>query len=391
VSIWGVHRRSSLSGPAHAVVAAVVSRPSGAALTDWDALVAGTPGTDVNQLSAWARVRSVVGYRSTYVFALDGDRLVGGAQVLLRRFPVGVTLAYVPSGPVVAPDVANRAQIVTALADALAGVAGPGRALFVQPPDDGHDVSRALLERRFRTSQAGISPAGTLRLDLTPSEAQLRAGLGRRLRYWTTKWPQRGVRVRRGGQEDVGLLVELMALTARQHGYAPLPREYVETFYSELAPGGHAVLFVGEVDGRPVAADLLTGCGGVLKGRLGGYDRSGDAGRLSVPGAVRWEAIRWAKGEGYRWFDFGGIDTGMLHDLLTGAERNDERWPSADRAKLSFGGQPFAYPQAVELVRPWPVRMAYDAARNSTRGRALLDAASQWLRGARGGIRGEGG
>jgi hypothetical protein len=35
--------------------------------------------------------------------------------------------------------------------------------------------------------------------------------------------------------------------------------------------------------------------------------------------------------------------------------------------------------------------MAYDAARNSTRGRAVLDAASQWLRGARGGIRGEGG
>ena len=157
-----------------------------------------------------------------------------------------------------------------------------------------------------------------------------------------------------------------MTLTARQHGYAPLPRDYVETFYRELAPRGHAVLFVGEVDGRPVAADLLTGCGGVLKGRLGGFDRSGDAGRLSVPGAVRWEAIRWAKREGYRWFDFGGIDPGMLHDLMAAPDRDDERWPSADRAKLAFGGQPFAYPQAVELVRPWPLRTAYDAARDST-------------------------
>ena len=75
----------------------------------------------------------------------------------------------------------------------------------------------------------------------------------------------------------------------------------------------------------------------------------------------------------------------MLHDLMAGPDRDDERWPSADRAKLSFGGQPFAYPQAVELVRPWPLRMAYDAARNSARGRAVLEAASQWLRGARGG------
>ncbi len=255
----------------------------------------------------------------------------------------------------------------------------------MQPPDDGHDVSGALLIRGFRASEAGISPAGTLRLDLTRSEDELRAGLGRRLRYWTTKWPQRGVRVRLGGPRDVGLLVELMTLTARQHGYAPLPRDYVETFYRELAPRGHAVLFVGEVDGRPVAADLLTGCGGVLKGRLGGFDRLGDAGRLSVPGAVRWEAIRWAKREGYRWFDFGGIDRGMLHDLMAAPDRDDDRWPSADRAKLAFGGRPFAYPQAVELVRPWPLRAAYDAARNSARGRAALEAASQRLRGARGG------
>jgi hypothetical protein len=373
-----------VSRSAPAVAAAVVASPSATELRGWDALVAGTPGTDVNQLSAWARVRAVVGYRATYVFARDGDRLVGGAQVLLRRFRPGLVLAYVPSGPVVAQGLRDRAEVVCALADALDSVAGRRGALFVQPPDDGDDCSRALLERGFRASDAGISPPGTLRLDLTQSEDELRAGLGRRLRYWTTRWPQRGVRVRHGGQEDVGLLVELMTLTARRHEYAPLPRGYVETFYRELAPGGHAVLFVGEVDGRPVAADLLTGCGGVLKGRLGGFDRAGDTGRLSVPGAVRWEAIRWARAQGYHWFDFGGIDAGMLRDLMGGAERDEERWPSADRAKLSFGGQPFAYPQAVELVRPRPLRTAYDIARGSDRGRAMLEAASQRLRGAHG-------
>ena len=59
-------------------------------------------------------------------------------------------------------------------------------------------------------------------------------------------------------------------------------------------------------------ADLLTGCGGVLKGRLTGMDRDSAAGRLRVSAAVRWETIRWAKANGYRWFDFGGItDTAM--------------------------------------------------------------------------------
>jgi Acetyltransferase (GNAT) domain len=360
---------------------AVGTAPPEAILRAWDELVAGTPGTDVNQLSAWATVRSVVGYAPLYVFAYDGPTLVGGAQVLQRAFVLGLTLAYVPLGPVVSPQARDRSAVVEILADALAELADRRRALFVQPPDDGDDCSAALLARGFRASEAGISPAGSLRLDLTQSEEQLRAGLGRRLRYWTKKWPDRGVAVRRGGARDIGVLAELMEHSARHQGYDPLPRAYLETFYEQLTPCGHAVLFVGEVHGRPVAADLLTGCGGVLKGRLAGFDRSGEAGKLSVPGATRWEAIRWAKREGYHWFDFGGIDAQMLRDLLAGAV-DDDAWPSADRAKLAFGGRPHAYPPAVERISSQSVRLLYDVARRTRRVRAALGAFEQRLRGA---------
>lgn len=228
-----------------------------------------------------------------------------------------------------------------------------------------------------------MAPAGTLRLDLAADEDSLRQGLGRRLRYWTGKWEASGVVVRRGGSGDAAVLADLMAHSAHHQGHEPLPADYVRTFVDALAPSGHAALFVAEVDGRAVAADLLTGCGGVVKGRLGGFDRSGRAGKLSVPGALRWTEIRWAKAHGYRWFDFGGIDPGMLDDLLAGRPRDDRRWPSADSAKLSYGGVPFRYPGAVEQIRPAAVRAAYDVVRRSDRGRALLDGAAQRLRGAR--------
>lgn len=35
--------------------------------TEWDALVSATPGSDVTQLSAWARLRSNVGYEALYL------------------------------------------------------------------------------------------------------------------------------------------------------------------------------------------------------------------------------------------------------------------------------------------------------------------------------------
>jgi hypothetical protein len=53
-----------------------------------------------------------------------------------------------------------------------------------------------------------------------------------------------------------------------------------------------------------------------------------------------------------------------------------------DQPKLTFGGTAFRYPQAVELVAPAPLRVAYDLARRSHRGRSVIDRARVALRGS---------
>jgi len=350
-------------------------------LAAWDALVAGTPGTDVSQLSAWARVRATAGYRALHVLASEDGDLVAGAQVLHRHVPALGRLAYVPYGPVVSPRAAGRDDVRRALAAALSALARERlRAVFVQPPDGGAEMSRELAAHGFRRSEVGILPAASLRLDLDAGEQELRGRLGRRLRSWTNRWAASGVSVRRGGEGDVDLLAGLMVHTARRHGFSALPACYLRALYRELAPGGHVLLFVGEVHGRPVAADLLTGCGGVMRGRLTGFDRSGPGARLSVPGAMRWEAIRWARAHGYASFDFGGVSQATVEGLLAGRPRESPDWPSADRHKLSFGGEPYRYPPPVELIRPAPVRAAYDLVRGSQQGRRLVERASRLLR-----------
>jgi hypothetical protein len=65
----------------------------------------------------------------------------------------------------------------------------------------------------------------------------------------------------------------------------------------------------------------------MVRGRFGGFDRIGEGGRLSVPGAARLEMIHWAKLAGYRWLDFGGLSEQTLRDAVDKGIRSCGSWP----------------------------------------------------------------
>lgn len=366
-----------------AISSRVCSDPGSEVLRSWDRLVERAAGSDVAQLTAWARLRGRVGYAPLYLLAFQAGELVGGAQIMYRRVPVLGSVGYLPYGPVISQDATDRHGICRVLGSGLAALGRRRlRMLFVQPPEGADDLSRELLRRGFRPSSAGIAPAGSIRIDLTSTEDEIRRRFARRLRSWPKKWAARGVTVRIGDSKDIALLATLMAHSARHQDYQPLPVGYLEAMYSELAVTGQVALFVGEVGGEPVAADLVTGCGGMVRGRLAGFDRTGEASRLSVPAAIRWEIIRWAKARGYQWYDLGGLTEQALGDLLAGECHHSDSWSSSDQAKAAFGGSPYRYPSAVEMINSVPVRTAYDLSRRWSGGRRVVAQVTRRFRGS---------
>lgn len=357
--------------------------PEPSALAEWDRLVDTCPGTDVTQLSAWSRIRGLVGYRPTYLLAYRGNRLVGGALVLRRTLLRWIRIGYLPYGPLRAEGDSAPAAVSGAVVDELVALAGELTMMFVQPPEGATDVTDALLARGFRVSTAGIAPAGSYRVDLTPPIAEIRARFSKRLKSWTNRWESHGVTVRRGDERDLPLLCELMAHTAARHHFDPPSLDYVTTLYRELAAGEHAALFIGQVHNKPVCADVVTVVADMVRGRLGGFDGSGEASKLSVPAAVRWEILRWAKEHGHRWLDFGGLPEQMLYDMIDRGIHASDEWPSAQRAKLAFNGTAFRYPTPVELIRPAVVRTGYDFATRHRIGQRALALARNTLRGNR--------
>ncbi|GAA5157544.1 peptidoglycan bridge formation glycyltransferase FemA/FemB family protein [Pseudonocardia eucalypti] len=356
------------------VVTTTATRLDGDARLAWDKLVSGIAGSDVTQLSGWARVRAEVGYRALYLRVHRDGELAGGAQLLLRRIPLLGEIGYVSYGPLVAENV-PREQVVPALVEALDKLArGRLCALFVQPVH-GDDLSAQLLARGFRRSTAGVAPANTVRLDLAQDEDALRAALSKRIRRWTGKWERSGVSVRRGGLDDVRLLSDLIGRTATHQGFSELSEDYVRNLYEEFGSTGHAEIFVGEVDGTPVAAELFTACGGVLRCRLTGLDRSSPAVRLSVTSALDWEAMRWAKASGFAEFDLGGLSPAGAA-LVEAEGFSSQSLEGPDRFKVGFGGRLHRYPPAVELISSPLLRITYDRLRSAGAGRAVVE----WVR-----------
>jgi hypothetical protein len=178
--------------------------------------------------------------------------------------------------------------------------------------------------------------------------------------------------VREGDERDLPLLAYLVKCSARIHDYRPFELEYLQTLYRELQLTQQALLLIGQVNGVPRAADLLTINADMLRGRFIGFDRSCDARRSAVPAAVTWAGIKWAKARGLHWYDMGGVPEVVLSDMIDRGLRYSPDWPSTIHAKLGWGAVPFRYPAAVEYIRPRVLRGVYELAQNNSAARQVM-------------------
>ena len=67
---------------------------------DWNALVAREDSFSLTQSREWGAFKERLGWSVHRVGVEDGDALVAGAQLLVKRLPLGFSVAYVPRGPV---------------------------------------------------------------------------------------------------------------------------------------------------------------------------------------------------------------------------------------------------------------------------------------------------
>jgi lipid II:glycine glycyltransferase (peptidoglycan interpeptide bridge formation enzyme) len=323
----------------------------------WDAFLARTPGGHHVQTSLWAQVKASLGWQPVRLTVTREGTTVAGAQILLRRLPLMGAVGYVSKGPLLTVEDPLLVELVI---KKLQQLARDHRILFlvVQPPDNDRAITQELPWHGFRPSSRKVAPTATIVIDLAQDLDDILAQMHKKTRYGIRRAQRDGITVREGSEEDLDTVYELMLAAAERNQYAAYPRQYFNEIWHLFHPPGYIRMFLAEYQGETVSAHLVFPFGDTLLSKMGYW--SGRHGKLKPNELLEWEVIQWAKAQGYRYYDFEGINIKTAEILQRGDPLPDSVLQTAVSFKLGFSQQVAIFPGAYEYIYHPIMRWAYN-------------------------------
>lgn len=291
--------------------------------TAWDDYVIEHDGHPL-QLWGWGEVKAGHNWHVERVFVYDDDKVIGAAQLLVRRLPWPLhAMVYVPRGPVADED--TRTAVLGALAQHAKAI---------------HHAAVISIEPHWRAMPEGagdwqLSPhtiliPRTLILDLHKSEDELQAVMTKKTRQYIRKSQKDGVTVRRATSADnIAACLSIYRDTAARAGFAIHSDDYYQDVFAHL--GEHSPVFIADVNGDPVAFLWLAISGAVAFELYGGITDGGQ--RLRANYALKWHAISTMKEWGIDEYDMNGLLNDGISTFKQGfADHEDMLVGTYDRA-----------------------------------------------------------
>ncbi|PWH14804.1 MAG: hypothetical protein DDG60_07165 [Anaerolineae bacterium] len=314
--------------------------------TEWKDFLRQFENPHLLQAAEWGELKQAFGW--------DVVRLVNdawGVQILFRRLPLGLTVAYAPKPVFTQPDFRRNAA-----GDALKeqfwaevdSVCRQKRAVFLKiEPDAWSDEAVSFnYPATLCVSKHNIQPPRTIVVSLAGTEEELLGRMKQKTRYNIRLAEKKEVRVRRW--DDLAGFHRMMTITGGRDGFGVHSLEYYRTAYRLFYPAGMADLLVAEYEERPLAALMVFALG---KRAYYLYGASTDEERNRMPTyLLQWRAMQWAKAHGCTEYDLWGVPDQDESTLEAQFEhRHDGLW-GVYRFKRGFGGQVRRAAQALDRV-----------------------------------------
>jgi peptidoglycan pentaglycine glycine transferase (the first glycine) len=291
---------------------------------EWNAIIAGLPGAHILQTWEWSQFKAQYGWQPLpLVWRDEGGQVRAAAMVLRRSLPGGLSILYVPRGPLV--DWADEVWSQRAIEE-LQSLARRLHAIFIkmdpelilglgipgtedeQPGLTGERVLERMKAGGWRPSAEQVQFRNTACLDLSGSEADWLARMKQKARYNLRLAQKKGVQVRLGTAADLPVLYHMYAETSVRDGFVIRSEKYYLEVWQRFMERGLAEPLIAEIaadsGNEPVA--------GIIPFYFAGrawylYGMSRQAHREKMPNyLLQWEAMRRAKARGCNEYDLWG-------------------------------------------------------------------------------------
>lgn len=287
----------------------------------WDTFVANSQDGGLLQSWAWGAFQEKLG---NAVYNVSNEEKTLFAQCLQLR-AANQWVLVIPRGPVSLSN-STPDQLKTFFTDLR--VFAKERGCFLVRFDPPWSAMPANVLRLMHKSRRERQPVHTLILDTTPEVDTIFASMKSKWRYNVRLAEKKSVTVRRGtSASDAATFFSLVAKTTDRQDFASYDEAYFATLIESLAASNQAEFFVAELQGKPIAALLVTHFGKVAIYLHGASDYEHRA--LMAPHLLQWEAIKAAKARGMS-YDFWGVAAEPP------ANEQEKHWGGVTRFKKGF-------------------------------------------------------
>jgi lipid II:glycine glycyltransferase (peptidoglycan interpeptide bridge formation enzyme) len=281
----------------------------------WNRFVAENPTGHICQTYEWPEhSEPEARHGSLRVGVMDGDRLVA-AMLLVRSKAQGVPTPffYSPRGPVCADP--NSPALPLLITFARREARKRGAFLIRAEPNvscDDKSWTVALKRLGFRETTHNIYMTGAWVTDISGTEQEILANMSASWRRYVRAGAKSGMTFRiAAGEADLDAFYGLLVETGKRDGFYIYPkdlfRDMLAHYSAEAAARdgtAHMVLFLGEHNGELVSALTVAVLGEWAWYLHGASSDMPEHRKLRPNHPLQWEAIKWAKAHGAKYYDW---------------------------------------------------------------------------------------
>jgi len=283
----------------------------------WDDLVLEHGGHPL-QLWAWGEIKEKNGaWTATRISVQDGDKIIGGAQILTRKLPPPFgKMHYIPRGPFCKAQ--YREKVLSELAQW--GKEQKGVVLKIEPGWLNH--KNILHMKPWKMSSNRILLAKTMAVDLTQSEDDIFNNMNCKVRQDIRRSTREGVTMRLATEKDLHTIMKIYHETAKRAGFNLHSDEYYADIFHKM--GEYDRLYIAEREGRILSFTWVVATPEVAFELYGGMNDEGRKHRANY--SLKWLAMRAEKERGTKLYDMNGLLQGGVSDFKRGFAPNETDW-----------------------------------------------------------------